>query len=189
MKTKHEIIEDISINNNFHQKIGDSESKVIFTVLDGPDLDEYKMISSTLQGSGNHCCVYVADSEWRGIGPDNTGITNQDVKQIIDIFDNTIYPIETEHFREMPDCGFGDRVTILLADIEDGYPHSSGWIGGYFYFYNYLPKEKFPDSNERHMIVIDTNPTIVDNPNNGIVKTLEEGLATIAHEYQNLFHF
>lgn len=191
-KQQHNFLKTNSISDtNFalEDSIEFYKINVIFSVLNGPNLDEYVLVPSTLQGQGSHCCVYVADDEWRGIGSDDTGITNQDVMQIIECFDNNIYPIETEVFSELPDFGFGDRVTILLTDIEDNYPSSSEWIGGYFYYNNYLPQEQFPESNECHMLVIDTNPTIINNPNNEFKKTLEEGLATIAHEYQHLLHF
>jgi hypothetical protein len=108
---------------------------------------------------------------------ENTQNVGQDViESLRSQFINTILPAETEWFGSPPAGDF----TILILDIKDGYDPSSGsttYISGY-----YDPTNEFSgsNSNQRHMIYVDSNP---GNPGS------QTSFGTLAHEFQHFIHF
>jgi len=159
--------------------VGDTAN---FWMLSGPDpdsMDTWISVPSTCRAVGDYCYVYVEDAEW------GTHITQTEVNEIMNTFDDIIYPVESENFRELPDYKGQDKVTIFLSDIQDGWtgvaPYNI-YIAGYFHSLNYTDDTH---SNDRHMINIDTYPGIYYQ---GVPDT-SHALGVVAHEYQHLLHF
>ena len=116
--------------------------------------------SVTSLNTGYKLNIWVEDAQ--SVSPDTIiGIQSQ--------FANTILPTENTYFGSPPAGDF----TILILDIQDG--GGSTFVSGYFDSRNEFLG--IPNSNERHMVYMDSNPG-------------EPGsitfLGTLAHEY---FHF
>jgi hypothetical protein len=96
-------------------------------------------------------------------------------------FDAGIYPVITGIFGDYMAKGFdvdGDgKLTLLLADIKDGYTGSGGYVAGYFDSTHLLD---ISNSNRMDMLVIDVNPQIPGSPT---------FYTTIAHELQHLINY
>jgi len=160
--------------------VGDTEK---FWIQWGPDADHvdlWKQVDATCRAVGDYCYVYVEDAEW------GAHITQTEVDEIVDTYDNIIYPVESENFRELPEYKGQTKTTIFLSDIEDGWgtgdPPQNIYIAGYFHSLNYMDD---PHSNDRHLINIDTYPGIY----HGGVADASHALGVVAHEYQHLLHF
>lgn len=175
--TGQELANELSTHHVLGDAVNDTAS---FWTLKGAYLEEWIQVDATCRAVGTYCYVYVEDAEWT-----NGNITQNDVDTIRDTFDNTIYPSEASNFGTPPVYNGDSKITIFLTDLKDGYDGSNGWYAGYFYSLNYTTDT---NSNNRHMITIDTYPTIVNNPYYE-EKTLADGLGTVAHEYQHLLHY
>lgn len=131
---------------------------------------QYYQILATLKKVGTHCYVYV-ENGWV--------ISATAINNAASEFDTTIYPTDTGIFGTEPDVDGDHRVTILLMDIQDGYPGSEGWTAGYF-----DPTNEYYDahSNLREMVYMDIYPgDPVTNP------TMFYG--NLAHEFQHMIHY
>ncbi|MHC1604355.1 MAG: hypothetical protein ACXQTP_00060 [Candidatus Methanofastidiosia archaeon] len=185
-----------ALNPNLYGGMPDNVGDTtLFWNLKGADLDEWYQVSATCQAVGTHCYVYVEDDEWYqpvldGTMPEgnyvgNGYITQADVDAVKDTFDNTIYPIEATYFGTPPTYNGEDKITIFLTDLKDGWIPGEGWYAGYFYSIDYDLTD--PHSNNRHMINVDTYPTIhYPDP---LDHDIEGAMGVVAHEYQHLLHF
>ena len=82
-----------------------------------------------------------------------------------------------------------DMVKFLLTDIQDGWEDDpdGGYIAGFFYGPDLLPRSRFSGSNEAAILYIDTYPGIYGYDGTGSVNP-QRPLGTIAHEFQHLIH-
>ncbi len=156
-------------------EVNDTET---FWVLSGPNLDTWIQVAATCRAVGEHCYVYVEDAEW------GTHITQTEVDEIMDAFDDVVFPVESENFSDLPDYKGQNKVTIFLTDLKDGFDGVTvtQYYAGYFHSLNYTTDTH---SNDRHLINIDTYPLIYY----GGVADTSDACGVVAHEYQHLLHF
>ena len=159
-----------------------------FTVYDF-NLDEAYEIYAELLYERNHCLV------WAEIG---SGIDTRTAREIATTYDNDILGALLRGFGLDNIQGKGSimqiaseivyghpngKLDILLFDIKDWWDPNNpqfGYIYGFFNDEDFFSKETFPDSNERLIIYMDSNPGGPDDP---------EFYDTIAHELQHLMNF
>ncbi len=101
-------------------------------------------ITAYRAGVGEHCVVYIESGQWA-----------PDVTETITIFDEQVFPIETEVFTPAPDVDGNGR--ILIFGLYGGM-----WYGGYFSSVNSISDEDAMDwwgyhSNEMDMVYINTD--------------------------------
>jgi len=146
----------------------------------------YYSVTATLEATGQYCYVFVDNAELA-----NGHIHLTDVSNIMKAFDD-IYPNETSLIGNEEGGGAGGNggidgnknVYILLTDIKDGYNGSGGYASGYFDANS--ESATAPNSNKKEMFVIDTYPTIYENPNgNGIL----QASIILAHELQHMINY
>ncbi len=154
-------------------------SQLLFYAYDFPQALHYQ-VPSTLRAVGDHCYVYVEDSEW-----DEGRVSQADADAALSAFEKRTpsdaargaYQILTEAFGSPPDIDGEPRIVLLLLDIRDWHTGpGSGYISGYF---SSLNQTRQPDSNETEMLYIDANPQDLSDP---------ESFANAAHEFQHLLH-
>lgn len=133
-------------------------------------------IKATLKKIGKHCYVYVQDGQ---------KVESKAIDKIVNAFDNKIYPEDRSMFGNEWSPGIDDdaRITLLLLDIKDGYNPNTGntaYTGGYFNAGDCYTKAKYPTSNQREMLYLDTYPS---QPGT------DKFLSVIAHEFQHMIHW
>jgi hypothetical protein len=102
------------------------------------------------------------------------------------VFENTIYSVETDLFGQPPDIDNNDRIIILVLDIRDRKWHQSSYpyyIAGYFWsLHTYAPtgdpSELTYYSEYKEIIHIDIQ---------SFTSNIDQD--TVAHEYQHLLHY
>ncbi|MCL1925947.1 MAG: hypothetical protein FWF95_02285 [Syntrophorhabdaceae bacterium] len=134
-------------------------------------------------GKGIHCHIYLE----RGAHVDNAHIAN-----LIDLFDNKIYPKVRAAYGDEPNPGIDNdsKVYILLLDIKDDWNGTTipGYVAGYFHVLNQLPYEPkipFNYSNEKEILYVDIHPGTT-NPLSSDFTNLSH---TMAHEFQHMIHW
>lgn len=139
-----------------------------------PSLSDWTQVTATLRGIGTHCYIFEDD---RVVSP-YIALTDTDVKQFISVFDNEIYPKDTEAFGAEPNPGIDSdsKIYILFThnvnrQTASGYFDSTNQVtqaflnssadynnnsSGYKYFsnekemfYMAVPKETFQGSEFR----------------------------------------
>jgi hypothetical protein len=136
--------------------------------------DSFYNTPAGMYAIGKYCTLWIEK---------NTAISKDDVKKIINEFDNYIYPKMTAVFGtnclNAVDVDDDGKICILLLDIKDSYQPGGGnesAVGGYFDFWDILDA----DSNLRDMIYIDTYPGRPGSADSNM---------TLAHEMQHLMNF
>lgn len=129
--------------------------------------------SAILKKIGKHCYLYLEEGK---------DFPDAVLRGIVDRFDETIYGACTETFGSEPRPGIDndERVTLLMADIKDGWEPGKGFVGGYFSPLDCYPASVVQYSNEREMIYLDCYPSKPEDPSYPGV---------IAHEFQHMIHF
>ena len=133
-------------------------------------------LTATCKKVGAHCYIYLEDGK---------SVSDATLTNIMNEFDNNIYPTDTSVFGSEPNPGIdGDsHVYILLLDILDGWtgipPHTS-YIAGYFWSGNEYPTSEEPHSNEKEMFYMDIHP---GDPGS------TQFYGTLAHEFQHMIHW
>ena len=181
------------LNNPAHQNItretrdysvGDTQSFWSWFFFDMPPA--WIQTPSTCQAVGEHCYIFVADSEW------NVNMTQADVDTVLAHFeehtiafpDQGIYDLNTEYFGPVPDELDNDPKMIIFYSALGSYQGTS--FDGYFSAYNQVTEEEANGmdpsghSNECEMIYMTCNPL---NPIAPI------RLSVLAHEMQHLIHW
>jgi len=172
-----------------------------FTVVRYVD-NTYSNITATLRAIGTNMTpgasptsvpgavayIFVDDSDW------GTHVTAQTITNLATNFNgaNGIYAKLTNILGGYEDGGgpSGDggvdankTIYILIHDIQDGYNGSTvkGFVGGYYFAGNDFPTNRFPQSSQKQMFVIDAYPTLSTYPGLGI--------STLIHEAQHMINF
>jgi len=137
---------------------------------------EYHSITARLERKGLHCYIYVDTLET---------VSEGSLADIVEEFDNHIYPTITQYFGSewKPGIDNDTLITLLLYDIRDDKyynPLVNYYIAGYFHPKDEYPVSSNPKSNEREMLYLDLNPGDPGgDPFYGI----------LAHELQHLIHW
>ncbi|MFQ5825122.1 MAG: T9SS type A sorting domain-containing protein [bacterium] len=134
---------------------------------------EVKKIVARAERKGIHAYIYVDTTE---------SFREEDLDEILFLFDNQIYPTNTEVFGPEPKPGIdGDTlITLLLLPINEP-ANVVGDIAGYFWSVNQFPKSQYSDSNEREMLYQDISRINRFGA--------QDAAGTIAHEFQHLIHW
>lgn len=143
-------------------------------------------VSSTCRAVGTHCYVFVEDASW------SSRVTQAAVDSVVRAFDSAtpadaakgIFQTDVDSFGNPPDVDGDPKVIILILDIKDGYTGSGGYVVGYFYSYNEIPKSTYPTSNQAEIYFLDCNPL-----NLTTVSGIQKGMSTTAHEFQHMIHW
>ncbi|MGQ0560364.1 MAG: IPT/TIG domain-containing protein [Gemmatimonadota bacterium] len=120
------------------------------------------------------------------------GLTTEDFNDLGAVFDNPIYATEVAVFGAPSDIDKNDRVFILLTPVVNALTArgSSGFIAGFFFGCDLLPRSKCDGSNEAEIfyaLTTDPGAKFSDARSRGtIMKTLP---AVIAHEFQHMINF
>jgi hypothetical protein len=147
--------------------------------------DRY-LVPSTCRAVGTNCYVFVENSSW------GSRVTQAAVDSVKLYFDSKtpadatkgIYRTDVDAFGNPPNVDNDPKIIILLLDIRDGYDGSGGYVEGYFYSLNELPKTQYSTSNYAEIFFLDTNPLDVKT-DDGIYS----GMSTLAHEFQHMIHW
>ncbi len=128
---------------------------------------EFYQINATLKINGPHNLIY----------SNTTAVSDSELLDMNDSFENLVYPTLTDFFGMPPDIDGNSKIIILVYDIDEIPP--PGFVAGFFYQLNqYLNTELHPSnrySNEAEILHIDI--LAADN------------IDTVAHEFQHLIHF
>ena len=146
-------------------------------------------VPSTCRAVGTNCYVFVEDASWSA-----GKVTQAGVDSVVKAFDQKtpmdaakgIYQIDVETFGNSPDVDGDSRIIILILDIRDGYVPGGKFVVGYFYSFNEFPTSipGFSTSNVAEMFFLDCDPLSLSTTTG-----LQEGLSTLAHEFQHTIHF
>ena len=131
-------------------------------------------VTASLVGEGTHCLIYLEQGQ---------SVDQDTINEIINQFDNSIYPSEISTFGEEPNPGIdgNTKIFILLLDIRDGYtPGSTGYIAGYFNPLDEYDISTSSNSNQKELFSMDIKPGI---PGDNIF------MRTLAHEFQHLINW
>jgi Immune inhibitor A peptidase M6 len=204
----------------------EAETPAVGTVRQWIALDDAQGIlyrkDYTLRGVGQKIEVWVANDtafpagDCRAAVPNSTTVTDAQVADLIDQFDNNMYPKETAAFSTPPDrdgsnaalgpdangnggvyTGGGDKTVALIDNVRDDnyytFPAAPTYIAGFF-------SSQFNELVDRNVMTIDafdwehrTGPNPVDAPTDDLCTSrparpnLYEG--TFAHEWQHLLQY
>jgi hypothetical protein len=145
-------------------------------------------VSSTCKAIGNNCYIFVEDASWTA-----GRVTQAAVDSVRIYFDSKtpansskgIFEMDTSAFGNPPNVDGDLKIIILLLDIIDEYTPGGGFIAGYFYSFNEMPASgQYFTSNHAEIFFIDTNPLDLRTS-----WGLNEGISTLAHEFQHMIHF
>ena len=129
-------------------------------------------------GEGQYCSVYLEQGQT---------VNENDIRDIIDNFDNIIYPrIRAAYGEEQPDVNGDSKIYILLLDIKDDYPSVNAYISGYF-----DPVDLYPslsNSNGKKILYMDVYPGLYNAPRYYPGNPDPNFIDTLAHEFQHLIH-
>ncbi|QUI21425.1 immune inhibitor A [Vallitalea pronyensis] len=150
----------------------------------------------TLRGIGQHIEVWIADDLTYPDDRPTPEITQEQVDRVVDVFDKTIYPKDTDFFGDTdshtgnhatlpgmiglePDYYVAEdgveRVILLVDNIRDTYYHNPSYpliIAGF-----YAPG--YQDYFDRNVINLTARSW---------AERLDEWFGTVAHEFQHLIH-
>jgi hypothetical protein len=146
-------------------------------------------VSSTCKAVGNNCYVFVEDASWTA-----GRVTQAAVDSVRIYFDSKtpansskgIFEMDTSAFGNPPNVDSDPKIIILLLDIVDGYTPGGGFVAGYFHSFNEVDpsQQGYATSNDAEIFFIDTNPLDLRAS-----WGLNEGISTLAHEFQHMIHF
>ena len=138
---------------------------------------EYK--PAVLAGEGKHCKIYTEKSNPEPWGAD----TKVKILQIIETFDNLVYPTVISWFGEIviPENFLLEdkKIFIFLTNIQDNF--NEGYVAGYFDYRDI----KCLTGNQKPVFFMDTEPGKPGEPtdkNNSFYRTL-------AHEFQHMVSY
>jgi len=140
--------------------------------------NQFEQIQATCKAIGKNCYVFLENGR---------NVPDSAIKNIVNTFDEKIYPTDTKIFGSewKPGIDGDNRIFLLLLDIKDGFNGSGGYVGGYFFagdefLQSQIPPQYNVKSNEKEMFYLDINPA---DP------TSEKYMAIVAHEFQHMIHF
>ncbi len=153
------------------------------------ETNDFYNVPSTCRAVGDNCYIFVEDALW------NKETVDQDaINAVLNAFENStpanpskgIYHTVVESFGNPPDVDGDPKVIILILDIKDGYSGNGGYISGYFFSYNEMPKSEpnYSSSNEAEIYYLDgvQNKLLTESG-------LTNAMSTTAHEFQHMIHF
>ena len=139
------------------------------------DIKGRSLVGATLKVISKKAYGYVEDSYVNSISQSAKNQLIANIAELLDEFDNRIYPIETQFFGSEPNPGIDSdpRVILLLTPLIEN-------AGGYFSNSNVYPRTNGnPNSNEREIIYLN-------------VSALSDKIKAnsfLAHEFQHLISF
>jgi len=147
------------------------------------------LVPSTCRAVGPNCYVFVEDQSW------TDGRVNQAVvDSVVAVFDlrtpanssKGVHDTCVESFGNPPNIDGDSRIVILILDIRDGYSGSGGYVGGYFFSFNQIPRAVpgYATSNEAEIYFLDSDPLDLNSPSG-----LQTGMSITSHEFQHMIHF
>ena len=153
-----------------------------------PSVSRY-LVPSTCRAVGTHCYVFVEDESW------TSGRVNQTVVDSVAAgFDlrtpanpsEGVFERCVDSFGNPPNIDGDSRIIILILDIRDGYSGAGGYIGGYFYSFNQIPRSVpgYATSNEAEIYFLDSDPLDLNSASG-----LQTGMGITSHEFQHMIHF
>jgi hypothetical protein len=147
------------------------------------------LVPSTCRAVGLNCYIFVEDEAWT-----SGRVTQAVVDSVEKAFDLStpadpskgVYNKCVESFGNPPNIDGDPRIIILILDIRDGYTGSGGFIGGYFFSFNQIPRSVpgYATSNEAEIYFLDSYPLDLTGPSG-----LQTGMAITSHEFQHMIHF
>lgn len=148
-----------------------SGEKVNFYIDASYDVQGRSKISATLRLVSDKALFYVDDDWWAKLADYN--LTNTEMVNLAQEFDNTIYPRLTKVYGTEWSPGIDNekRVTILIAQMREG-------AGGYFNSADEFFKYQIFNSNEREMIYL-----------NSLYLGTAGVKGYLAHEFHHLINF
>ena len=176
--------QDIHNNRNTRDyQVGDTHSFWSWDLSDMPPA--WIQTPSTCRVVGDHCYIFIADSEW------NTHMNQTDADTVLAHFeehtlafpDMGIWDLDTQYFGPVPDELDNDPKMIIFYSALGSFQGTA--FDGYFSAYNQVTEEEAQQmnppghSNECEMIYMTCNPL---NPIAPI------RLSVLAHEMQHLIH-
>ena len=131
-------------------------------------------LTATPRWTGEHAQYFVEDTYWQTLDYNQQTNLSFQVEQLLQEFDQRIYPIETGFWGSEPNPGVDNdpRLVIVLSDLVDT-------AGGYFNTNNEFPRRLAIQSNEREMIVVNVRA----------LKDERHSFVFLAHEFQHLISF
>ncbi len=124
------------------------------------------------------------------------GFTREEYRGIAETFDDLVHPVTTSTFGEPSDIDDNGRVVIFYtrAVNELTQPHSSSYVGGYYYGGDLKPStgdQACEGSNEGeffYMLVPDPEGEVNENQRSKAF-VAEKTISVLAHEFQHLINF
>lgn len=136
------------------------------------DFNQYnsRQINATLKYQGQHTNLWENGNE----------LSAADLDKLGTIFDQTIYPLDTQTFGSPSNVDGDGKINILCYDISGG--SGEALTAGYF-----DPNDltAMPDSNHSELLYIDSGASMGDAGH----KDLSNALTTMAHEFQHLINY
>lgn len=120
------------------------------------------------------------------------GFSAQEYQHVATTFDTLIYPVDTRNFGEPTDIDANARVVIFYTravnELTD--PNSEGFVGGFFFGRDLLPRTSCATSNFAEIFyLLAPDPTGAINGNARSREfVLRSTLGTVAHEFQHLIN-
>lgn len=140
----------------------------------------YYRVTASKVAEGTRCYIYLEQGQT---------VTPAAINEIVNQFDNNIYPNELSAFGSEPNPGIdGDpKITILLLSVRDGFsiPASPSFIAGFFDPANEFPTAQVSSSNQKEMFYMNVNPALGTNFVPGSI----DFFRTLAHEFQHMIHW
>lgn len=123
-----------------------------FNVDPSYDYQGRDKIEAFLYKIGSKAYFYVEDSYYQNLAVEEKEEFAENLKNLSQEFDETIYPQLTETFGSewKPGIDNDEKITVLLTQIK-------GDSGGYFNSGDEYPKSQVPSSNEREMVYLNVN--------------------------------
>jgi hypothetical protein len=149
-------------------QVGDQERFFILI----PFTDQFVELTATARAVGVHSVFFVDDT--------NTSVSPEQVQQLLENFEDIIYPRDVQFFGEESDVNDDGRTTFLITSLlNDG--NDGRRVVGFFFSGDLLPRNaNRPFSNEQEILYV-AAPTAPFSLN--LIQ------ATIAHEFQHLINF
>jgi hypothetical protein len=134
--------------------------------VNSEDTNSYSQVHATLRYVTPHSYFWIAD---------NVPYSQQDVKNLMDTFENKIYPTDREFFGSEWTPGVDDDPHIYIL-------YTSGLganVGGYYYSPDEYPPQVLQYSNAHEMFYINSTESLSDPYTFG----------TLAHEFQHMINW
>ncbi|HZZ99727.1 MAG TPA: hypothetical protein VFK07_03400 [Candidatus Paceibacterota bacterium] len=150
--------------------VGESQNFFVNRTFDS---SQRAILSASLEIVGQHAYYYVDQKYLDALGPAAKASMLQELNSLSNEFDSNIYPKETAFWGSEANPGVDNdpRITILLESLKSG-------TGGYFDSVNGYLKSQVTGSNQREMLVLNSDALGRGDLN-----------AFLAHEMQHLISF